>query len=467
MARPAGRLASLLQSQSAGAKAAIEAHLAPAVAKGSDLIADHASGSWVWTVGGKKVLDFGCGIGTLSLGHCHPNLTRAISDQAAKLIQGQQNQYLTNTAQVELIDRLLDVTPPSLTRFFFANSGSEVVENAVKLARGHTKRTNVISFDGGFHGRTFGAMALTTSKAVYRQGFAPLMPGVFVAPYPSCLHCKARQTAPDGNKWYKLMPNIPPYDHYDQRRCCMSPLDQLEWMFKMQTAPSETAAIIIEPILGEGGFLTPPPGFLAGVRRLCDEHGIVMIVDEVQSGVARTGKWWGHEHFDGGEPDVLLFAKGIGSGFPFAGMATKDHMWDGLPPGTMGGTFGGNALGCAAAVAVLDTIQDENLLKNASERGSQLAQGLVHLAETYPIADVRGRGLMVAVEFGGPHREPEGASYGVAAKVVAAARDRGLLMLTAGARESIRFLPALNVKADEVDQALSIVQQACSDVFDK
>jgi 4-aminobutyrate aminotransferase len=466
MAKPAGRLMSLLQNQSKDAKQAILSHLAPAVAKGSDLIAEHGSGSWVWTVGGKKVLDFGCGIGTLSLGHCHPNMVRATSDQAAKLIQGQQNQFMTNTAQVALLDRLLEVTPPALSRFFFANSGSEVVENAVKIARGHTGRTNIICFDGGFHGRTYGAMALTTSKTIYRQGFAPLMPQVFTAPYPNCLHCKARQTAPDGDDWYKLTPNIPPFDHYEQRRCCMSPLDGLKWMLKMQTAPSETAAVIIEPILGEGGFLTPPPGFLKGVRELCDQHGMLLIMDEVQAGVGRTGKWWGHQHFEGADPDILLFAKGIASGYPFAGLATKDSLWEGLPPGTMGGTFGGNALGCAVATAVIDTIQEENLLQNAAERGSQLAQGLVKLAESYPIIDVRGRGLMVAMELGGPGRETEGAPYGIAATVVAAARDRGLLILTAGARESIRFLPALNVKKEEVEEALSIVEQALADTFD-
>jgi len=455
----------LLANQSAEAKGAILNHLAPAVAKGSDLIAEHAQGSWVWTVGGKKVLDFGCGIGTLSLGHCHPNLVRAVSDQAAKLIQGQQNQFLSNTAQVELLDRMLDVVPGDLTRFFFANSGSEAVENAIKIARGHTGKTNIICFDGGFHGRTMGAMALTTSKTIYRQGFAPLMPSVHTAPYPNCLHCTARSCAPDGKEWYKLEPNVAPFEHYGQRKCCNGPLESLKWMLEMHSAPSETAAVIIEPIMGEGGFLTPPPGYLASIRKLCNDNGILMIVDEVQAGVGRTGEWWGHQHFEGADPDIMLFAKGIGSGYPIAGLATKDHLWEGMPAGTMGGTFGGNALGCAVASAVIDTIEQENLLDNATQRGSQLAQGLVSLASKFPIVDVRGRGLMVALEFGGRDGGLEG-EYGTAAKVVSAARDRGLLMLTAGAKESVRFLPALNVKSEEVDMALSILEQSLHDVFD-
>lgn len=465
MASRTGRLMDMLTQHSPEANNAILSHLAPAVAKGSDLIAEHAKGSWVWTTGGKKVLDFGCGIGTLSLGHCHPNMVRAITEQAGKLIQGQQNMFLSNTAQVGLLDRLLTVTPGDLTRFFFANSGSEAVDNAVKIARAHTGKTNIISFDGAFHGRTFGAMALTTSKASYRQGFAPLMPAAFAAPYPDCLHCTARACAPDGREWYSVEPSIAPLGEYSQRKCCNGPLNKLKWMLKTHSAPTETAAIIIEPILGEGGFLAPPPGYLGALRQLCDDNDILLIVDEVQSGVGRTGKWWGHQHFEDCKPDMLLFAKGIGSGYPIAGLATKDHLFEGLPPGTMGGTYGGNALGCAVASAVIDTIQEEDLLQNSHDRGLELSKGLVSLVSKFPIIDVRGRGLMVALEFGGPDGSLEGPP-GLAAKVVAAARDRGLLMLTAGARESVRFLPALNVKKEEVALALEIFEQALHDVFD-
>lgn len=460
----AGRLTALVQGRSSDAVMQVSAALSPAVGKISNLIADHASGSWVWTTDGRKLLDFGCGIGTLSTGHCHPRVVQAITEQAHKLVQGQQNQFLSSTAQVGLLDRLGRIAPEGLSSFFFASSGSEVVDNAVKLVRAATKRPNIICFEGGFHGRTMGAMALTTSKTIYREGFAPLMPGVITAPYPYCLHCPTRLAAPDGAGWYKLPPNIPPFEHYQKRRCCGSPMDSLRQIFKMQSAPEETAAIIVEPILGEGGFITPPPGFLSTIRELCDEHGILMIMDEVQAGVGRTGKWWGHQHFEDLVPDIMLFAKGIGSGYPFAGIAAKPHLYAGMKPGSMGGTYGGNALGCAVASAVIDVIEDEQLLLNATNRGSQIAQGLVPLLEKYPIVDIRGRGLMSAIEFGGRDGSlnPE---YGTAGKVVKACGDRGLLILSAGARESIRFLPALNVKEDEVTQALDILDKALADVF--
>lgn len=355
---------------------------------------------------------------------------------------------------------------------------------AIKLARAATGKQNVIAFDNSFHGRTMGAMALTNSKTYYRKGFGPLMGGAFASRYPYCLRCSARKSAPDGDTWYKLAPNVPPLgDPYESRKCCQEPLDALRWLLKQQTAPEETAAVIVEPILGEGGFLTPPPGFLDGVRRICDEHGILLILDEVQAGVARSGTFWAHEQLmSPGEKtaaDILVFAKGIASGFPFAGIASRPELHEGLTPGTFGGTYGANALGCAAAAATLDVIADEGLVENARERGKQLAAGLVKIASDASvvppgtIVDVRGRGLMAAVEFGagGGGNDAKEAVFGgparagVASAVAAACGERGMLLMTAGARESVRFLPALTVSAEEIDEALSIFEAALGDVF--
>jgi len=302
-------------------------------------------------------------------------------------------------------------------------------------------------------------MSLTTSKTVYRAGFGPLMPGVFVAPYPNCLHCGVQKEW--GRSGYHPAPYVPPFDSPDARRCCGSPIDSIEWMLQMQTAPSETAAILLEPVLGEGGFLTPPPGFLRTLRQLCTKHGIMLIADEVQSGAGRTGTWWGYQQFDGGDmdPDLIIFAKGIASGYPFAGLAARADAFDKLGPGTMGGTYGGNAVSCAAAVATIDVIESEGVLQNVAARGQQLMKGLVALAEKHPnvIIDVRGRGLMVGVELAGPK--------GIASSLTRAAAKRDVLLMTAGSRETVRFLPCLTVTESEVDTCLGVVAESLAEAL--
>ncbi|KAK9839019.1 hypothetical protein WJX74_007933 [Apatococcus lobatus] len=458
-------LANALRSGSKDVVGKVADHLSPAVAKFAPVIADRAEGSYVWTTDGQKHLDMSGGIGVTSTGHCHPRVVKAIQEQAAKFIHAQQNVFTASVPQVALLDKLRDICPEQLTRFFFCNSGSEAVENAIKIARGHTKKQNIIAFENGFHGRTMGAMALTTSKTYYRANFGPLMPGVFIAPYPYCLHCKARQASPSGNDWYTVEPCMPGFRmNYNDRQCCNGPLEAVKWMLTQQSAPSETAAMIIEPILGEGGFLTPPPSYLRGLRELCTQHNILLIIDEVQSGVGRTGKWWGHEHMDGVDADIMTFAKGIGSGFPMAGVATREDTFDGIAAGQLGGTYGGSVLGAAAACATLDVIREEGLLENANERGAQLVKGLMQLQQQFPIIDVRGRGLMVAIEFGGTDGSLS-AKYGTAAAITKAAVKRNMLLLSAGARETIRFLPALNVKAEEIDQALNILADCLEEVF--
>lgn len=240
-------------------------------------------------------------------------------------------------------------------------------------------------------------------------------------------------------------------------------------MLKMQSHPKDTAAILIEPIMGEGGFLVPPPGYLSALRKICDEHGILLIFDEVQCGAGRTGSWWGHTLLTDVQPDMMIFAKGIASGFPFAGLATRDDLFDRMDPGTMGGTFGGSALGCAAAVATIDVVEEENLLQNTTDRGVQLMKGLVQLSEKYPavLSEVRGRGLMVAAEFATGNNDGQGGderTKGIANKMVKAAAKRNLLILTAGARETVRFLPPLVVEKGQVDDALNIFEDCLKEV---
>ncbi|CAL8464182.1 g3717 [Coccomyxa elongata] len=460
---PKRALSAVLDSGATSAASVIRRHLSPAVANTSDFIAERASGSYIYSTDGQKHLDMVASLGALSTGHCHPKVVNAIQKQAASLIHSQQNIFAATTPLVGLLDRMMEITAPSLTRFFFANSGSEAVDNAIKIARGHTKRQNIICFENSFHGRTYGAMAVTTCKTYYRQGFAPLMPQVVVAPYPYCLHCKVREAHPDGDSWYKVQPNGNPYE---ARGCCNAPIDALKWILKQQSAPSDTAAIIIEPIMGEGGVLVPPPGFLPALRQICNEHGILLIIDEVQVGVGRTGEWWGHQHVSGTaiEPDIMIFAKGIASGFPFAGLATREHLFEGLSPGTMGGTYGAGPLACATACATLDVIKEEKLLDNATARGRQLASGLVELAERYPILDVRGRGLICAAELGS-RGGAASAEPGIAAAVTKAAGRRNLLLCTAGAREVLRFLPPLTVSEGEIDKALHILGESLEEVF--
>lgn len=439
-------------------------HSQPNLFHHQDLIADTASGCRVTSTDGRTLLDFAAGIGVVSTGHAHPAVTAAVAHQAARQVNAQQNLFAGSVPLARLLDRLLPLLPPSMRddgRLFFANSGSEAVDQAVKIARAHTGRPYIISFDNAFHGRTIGAMALTNSKTSYRQGFAPLMPSVVTARYPACLHCATRAAAPDGRDWYKLAPNVPPVgDAYAARMCCGDPQESLKWLLKQTVAPSEVAAIIVEPILGEGGFLTPPPGFLDGLRRTCDEIGALLILDEVQSGVARSGTFWAHSQLMDGEPDAIVFAKGIASGYPFAGVATRADTHSGLALGTLGGTYGGNPLGCAAAAATLDVIRDERLVDNAAARGAQLASALVKLAERYPIIDVRGRGLMAATEFGGAGVRP-----GAATAVVGAAMEEGLMLMTAGARETVRFLPPLVVSEAEVEEGVGKFEKALGKVF--
>jgi len=407
--------------------------LTPGISRMSNMVAQRAQGSWLWTVDGTKYLDFTCGIGVTNTGHCHPHVTKAVQEQVGRLVHAQVNICL-HEPMIQLAERLQTLTPPSLDTFFFWNSGSEAVEASVKLARQATGRPNIIAVQGGFHGRTFGAMALTTSKNVYRAGFSPLMGGVFVTPFPYARQLPASLTS-------------------EQARVDFC-LEQLEQLLKQQTAPHETAAVILEPVLGEGGYVVPPAAYLKGVKEICSKHGILLICDEVQSGFGRTGKMFAVEHF-GLVPDIMVMAKGLASGFPLSGIVSRRDLMAKQTPGSMGGTYAGNAVSCAAALATLDVFEKEKLLENAIARGSQITSRLKKLqAEGLPIGDVRGLGLMIGLEF------DDSVPSGFAGQVSKLCRENGMLILTTSIFETLRLIPPLNVTSQEVDTGLSILEQA-------
>lgn len=416
-------------------------HLSPVWTHYTPIIASRAEGCYVYDQDGAAYLDFTCGIGVTNTGHCHPHVVEAIRKQAGLLLHGQMN-IIIHEPVLELIKELRTVVHPSLDGYFFTNSGAEALEGAVKLARHATGRPNVIVFQGSFHGRTVGTMSMTTSKTIYRVGYQPLMPGVLVAPYPYSFRYG--------------------WDEETTSRWC---LDELELLLLSQTAPQETAAILIEPVLGEGGYVVPPASFLHGLRQTCDKHGILLIFDEVQSGFGRTGRWFAQEHF-GVVPDIMTVAKGIASGLPLSGVVSRMELMQKWIPGSHGGTYGGNAIACAAGVATIQALRQEKLVENAAERGLQLSSGLRHLQEEFPaIGDVRGLGLMIGCEFRTADRQPDKA---IAKAVAHTCLDHKLMLLTCGPWDNtIRWIPPLVVSEQQINDALNIFRAALHEVLDK
>lgn len=392
-------------------------------------------GIYLYDEEGNQYTDFTSGIGVTNTGHSHPKITKAIQEQASKLLFGQMNCVIPDKA-IELSEKLDKVTPPHINRFFFSNSGAEATEACVKLAKAATGRTNTIVFQGSFHGRTHLAMAMTTSKTVYRHKFQPLPGGIFVAPFP--YHYQYGWTENDAVNF------------------CMK---QLDILFKGQTAPDETAAIIIEPVLGEGGYVPVPAAFLQHLRKVCDNYGILLVIDEVQSGFGRTGKFFCFEHADV-MPDILVMAKGLGSGLPISAIGSSEHIMAKWTPGTHGGTYGGGSLiPLAAACATIDTILEEDLVKNAAERGQQLVTGLNKLQQKFPVlGDIRGHGLMIGTEF----TDKEGNADAVTAKIVLThCIEQNLLMLLCGTYGNvIRWIPPLVVTEKQIYSALELFENA-------
>jgi len=414
-------------------------HMAPVWTRIFNFVADRAEGSYIYTDDGRKLLDFTCGIGVTNTGHCHPKVVEAIREQAGNFIHAQAN-LVIHKPMLKLIEELRKVAPPPIDSFFFANSGAEAVENAIKIARVATGRQNVIVFSGSFHGRTVGTMALTTSKTVYRSGFGPLPSGVYVAPFPYAFRLK--MTEAEASEYA---------------------LEQLEYLLASQTSPKETAAILVESVLGEGGYVVPPKSFMKGLREICDRHKIMLILDEVQSGFGRTGKWFAFEHFEI-VPDIITAAKGLASGMPLSGVFTRTDIMLKLDVGSLGGTYGGNAIACAASASSIRAMRDENMLENATERGIQLMTGLGKLQEEYPqIGDIRGKGLMIGTEFVVDGRADK--AKPLVKEVIHKAEENNLLLLSCGTYDNtLRWIPPLNVTAEQINDGLNIFSNALKEV---
>ncbi len=403
--------------------------VSPSYTRVYPLVVERGSGCVIEDVDGNLFLDFTAGIAVAATGHCHPEVVAAIRDQAGKLLHMSGTDFYYEP-QITLARRLSETAPGrSAKRVFFTNSGAEALEAALKLARWHTRRSRVIAFFGAFHGRTYGAMSLSGSKLVHRRGFSPLVPDIHHVAFPQ---------SGDGSG-------------YESVRGLENTI------LKRIAPPEEVAAIFVEPIQGEGGYRVAPPEFLPALRELCDRYGILLVVDEVQSGMGRTGKLYAFEHW-GIEPDIICVAKGIASGMPLGAIIARDTVMD-WPPGSHASTFGGNPVSCRAALVTFDLLQRE-YMANAAQRGDQLREGLLRLTRRVDcLGEVRGLGLMMAVDVvrGG---EPDPVCRD---ELIQAAFRRGLLLLGCG-ENSIRFCPPLCVSPDQVDTALSLLCEAIGDV---
>ena len=406
------------------------AELSPALKQATPVVAARGEGVHIYDEDGRRYLDFTAGIGVTSTGHCHPRVVAAAQEQVATLIHGQYTTVM-HRPLLRLTERLGEVLPEGVDRLFYVNSGSEAVEAALRLARQATGRQNAVVFQGSFHGRTMGAASLTTSGVKIRAGIGPLVPGVVVSPFPYA---------------YRL--------GLSEAEAVEYALKELDYQFATVTSPKDTAAVFIEPVLGEGGYVPVPDAFLQGLRERADQHGFLLVMDEVQTGFGRTGTFWGHDP-SGVRPDIVITAKGLASGFPLSAIAAPNAIMEKAWPGSQGGTYGGNAVSCAAALATLDVIQEEGLVENAARQGERLREGLEKVAGANTvIGDVRGRGLMLGNEFTAPDGSPDAAT---ALRAQQAAAENGLLLLTCGpAGNVVRMIPPLVVTGDQVDTAVSL-----------
>jgi 4-aminobutyrate aminotransferase len=401
------------------ARAAVEfdeAWTSPSLPRAYPIVPVRGRGMAIEDADGNLFLDFAAGIAVNSTGHSHPRVIGAIKEQASELVHYSASDFYV-PIYAETAKAIADIAPISgKLRTYLGNSGAEAVEVAMKLARHYTGRPYIVGFLGGFHGRTYGAVSLTASKAKYHAGFNPLLPGVYHAPFGKV----------EDLKWFD------------------------DVLFERLVPANEVAAVVVEPIQGEGGYLVPEDGFLEGLRELCTKHGILLVADEIQSGAGRTGKMWAIEHW-GVEPDILLVAKGIASGMPLSAMVTRAEILEHWGVGAHGSTYGGNPVACAAALATIELLKD-GLIDNAAERGEQAMTGLRKLQERFPeaVLDVRGKGLMIGVEFSDPT---------LAEEVQWASFKRGLLVLECG-KQTVRLCPPLVATADDVDTAVRIFGEA-------
>ena len=416
--------------------------VAPVWARYSDLVIERASGSWLHAVDGRRYLDYTCGIAVTNTGHAHPRVVAAVTEQAARGLHLQQN-VVYHQPGLELHRRLPArfPNPAADTEYglFLSNSGAEAIEAAVKLAKYTTRRPNVVAFRGGFHGRTHGTMALTSSNVKYRAHYEPLMSGVHFVPYPYPLRMGGEAAA------------------------LAATLEAIDELFATLVAPDDVACFLVEPVLGEGGYVVPPDGFLPALREIATSHGILLAVDEIQTGYARTGRFFASEWTDA-TPDIVVMAKGIASGLPLSGILAPRSLLEQLAPGAHGGTYGGNVVACAAALATLDVIDDERLAERARQLGERMLGALRAAAAGHSrVAEVRGRGLMLAIEFADPGTLAPRAD--LVKGMLAEALARNLLLLSCGTRgQVVRIIPPLVTTDEEADMAISIIGEALATI---
>ena len=412
--------------------------VSPSYVRDYEFVMSHGRGAEVWDVDGNRFIDFAAGIAVCSTGHSHPAVVEAVQKAATQFLHISSDYWHEGQVRLaEVINELAPVKGNAVS--FFANSGAEAVEAALKLARYATGRGRYIGFLGGFHGRTMGALSFTASKYTQQKGYFPTMPGVTHVPYPN--------------------PYRPLFAGDDQGRAVISYIEQL---FERNMPSTEVAAILVEPIQGEGGYVVPPEGFLAGLRALCDKHGILLIFDEVQAGIGRTGKMFAWQHW-GVKPDIITLAKGIGSGLPIGLAVASSTLMDKWTPGAHANTFGGNPLCCAAALATLDLVKN-GYAENAQLMGQRVMQRLSDLAKKHEfIGDVRGRGLMIGVEFV-KDRASKTPAKEFATKLVHRAFQNGLLLLECGA-SGIRLIPPLMIDAKLADQGMAVLEKSMEEAL--
>lgn len=421
----------------------IDRRLAPSLAEDwPGLAVVSAAGLELHCTDGRKYLDFTSGISTTNTGHCHPRVVEAAKRQTELMIHSAVG-ITYHESLLRLCEALADVTPKGLDMFFFGNSGAEAVEGAIKLARYVTGRPAIIAFTGGFHGRTYGAASLTTAKAKYRLHYEPFVGSVYFAPYADPFHGRYGD---------------------DEAACTRDALRALRVLLDRVVPPSEVAALVVEPVQGEGGFIVPAASFLNGLREIADEIGALLVLDEVQTGFGRTGQMFAAQTF-GVVPDVMAVGKGIASGFPLSATIAREDLMKRWLAGSHGTTFGGNPVACAAAVATLEVIAEEGLLANCRMQGARLLDGLRTLKDRHVVvSDVRGIGLMAALEFTVPG-EPDQPAPELASAVLEACLRRGLLLYMAGSHgQVVRMMPPLVLTSADVDRALGIVKEALMEV---
>jgi len=413
--------------------------VSPSYPRDYPFVMSHGKGAEIWDVDGNRFLDFAAGIAVCSTGHSHPAVVHAIKDAAERFLHISSDYW--HEGQVRLAERLDELSPmkePSMC--FFAQSGTEAVEAALKLARYTTGRGRFIGFLGGFHGRTMGSLSFTSSKYTQQKGFFPTMAGVTHVPYPNNYR--------------------PIFAGQDQGQAVLRFIEDV--LFTHNVPAGEVAAILIEPVQGEGGYLVPPDGFLSGLRALCDRHGILLIFDEVQSGVGRTGKMFAAEHWDVA-PDIMTLAKGLGSGMPIGAVVAKRSIMQKWSRGAHGNTFGGNPICCAAALATLDLVERE-YRANAAKVGPYFMQALTALAERYPvIGEVRGLGLMIGMELV-TDRASKAPAKKLCDALITRAYHNGLILLACG-QSTIRFMPPLMIDEGDVDEALELLELSLSETL--